>query len=324
MEYKNCDHKPCVERLCSISNKNCWYGISILIVVLYHLYCVYPNDYLSIFQYGYIGVDIFFLFSGLGCAYSFSENNLVAFYKKRFLRVYPMFFIWAIIHFFVLSFTSQWQYTFFDFVSLSTTISYYGIGNVRANWYLSALMCLYLLYPILFLITKHFRSLFVVTIALVTLYLTTVFNFEWYHDAFVGRLFVFSYGILVFHSLKNDGFSTKVPLLVAVVFCVGGAILSCLWKYCFWTSSAITPFLCICLVILIEKIRHYDLTNILGKYSLEIFIANSWTMLCFTFVHIRFLYGIFLYAILNILFSIILIKINKIIQDESRSYLHLT
>ena len=82
-----------------LNNRPFFTGIAIILVVLYHYYCAVSNvRLLSIFRRGYIGVDIFFFFSGLGLGYSYNKNSLTQFYKNRLWRIMPLYWIWAIVH----------------------------------------------------------------------------------------------------------------------------------------------------------------------------------------------------------------------------------
>lgn len=131
-------------------------GIAILMVILYHIYCVFSDiSVLRLFRRGYIGVDIFFFFSGLGLCFSYLRNPLLLFYKNRLLRIMPLYWIWAFIHVIVIYIDTKSYPTLLDLFGIGTTLSYYGIGSIRSNWYLSALLFLYLLFPILFYFIKQ-------------------------------------------------------------------------------------------------------------------------------------------------------------------------
>ena len=67
-------------------------GISVLLVFFYHLKLKY-------FNYGYLGVDIFFVISGFVITLMIYQEiektnkfNFYNFYKKRFKRIYPVLF----------------------------------------------------------------------------------------------------------------------------------------------------------------------------------------------------------------------------------------
>lgn len=70
-----------------------YYGIAILFVVLYHLYCRTGLGVVAPFSKGAIGVDIFLFFSGYGLCYSYEKNTLKKFYWRRFKRILPMFWV---------------------------------------------------------------------------------------------------------------------------------------------------------------------------------------------------------------------------------------
>lgn len=60
-----------------------YYGIAILLVVLYHLYCQTQLAIVAPFKYGMIGVDLFLFFSGYGLCFFYEKNSLKDFYKRR-------------------------------------------------------------------------------------------------------------------------------------------------------------------------------------------------------------------------------------------------
>ena len=80
-------------------------GISVILVFLYHLE-------LKSFEYGFLGVDIFFVISGFVITsmiyneiYITGKFNLFNFYIKRLKRIYPvLFFILSISFFLVILF----------------------------------------------------------------------------------------------------------------------------------------------------------------------------------------------------------------------------
>lgn len=59
------------------------YGIAILLVVLYHLYCQTQLAIVAPFKYGVISVDIFLFFCGYGLCFSYEKNSLREFCKRR-------------------------------------------------------------------------------------------------------------------------------------------------------------------------------------------------------------------------------------------------
>lgn len=153
-------------------------GFSVLIVVAFHFF---PN----IIMAGYIGVDIFFLISGYIITKTTSAkikniDDVLKFYQKRLTRILPpLFFMFLLSTLFAL--------VYFDYVELrefgnellhGATFSYnqYIINNtsyfnqepsskVFLNlWSLSVEMQIYLMFPIILLLSRNFKPQYIVTI----------------------------------------------------------------------------------------------------------------------------------------------------------------
>ena len=76
-------------------------GIAILSVILYHWFSWCKYGYLDMFHYLYIGVDVFLLLSGFGLCFSYNKCNLPRFYRRRLLRVFPLFVVFNLFLFLV-------------------------------------------------------------------------------------------------------------------------------------------------------------------------------------------------------------------------------
>lgn len=111
------------------NNRSFFMGVAMLSVVLYHCNnAVNGIDLLNFFSWGYIGVDIFFFFSGLGCSFSYNKHSLGRFYKNRFFRIMPLYLIWALVHLTVTCVNNRFVPSFWDVFGISTTLSYWGGG----------------------------------------------------------------------------------------------------------------------------------------------------------------------------------------------------
>jgi peptidoglycan/LPS O-acetylase OafA/YrhL len=119
-------------------------------------------------SYGSIGVWIFIFASGLSLACSHlnidSFGKLKVFYGKRVLRIYPTY--WTAILFTIIAepYILQRNFTLTDITKLVTGFQALGahtemevLGKVNGPfWFLTVMLSLYLLYPILaFAIRKH-------------------------------------------------------------------------------------------------------------------------------------------------------------------------
>lgn len=132
---------------------------------------VYPNSFVPNFYLenrlylGDIGVSLFFMLNGASMMLSYREGNLKAFYKKRFLSIYPMFwmaYIVAHIYDFLMWKGSPPGDTMEFLLSIFCMDSYLvNIGMIQGSafyklgeWFLGAVIQLYILFPLLYWCVK--------------------------------------------------------------------------------------------------------------------------------------------------------------------------
>ena len=130
-----------------LSSKDVFMGIAIIMVVLYH----YDTGlrFQKLFYPGFLGVDIFLFFSGYGLCRSYETHDLISFYKRRLVRILPMFLLLATVKC-CLFVASGGSLTVVDWICSLTTLSYWGFGGIFVDWYLCSLFVLYLIFPILY------------------------------------------------------------------------------------------------------------------------------------------------------------------------------
>lgn len=302
-------------------------GISMLLIVFYHMKCAL-NSYklvgLKPFTYGFIGVDIFFFFSALGLCFSYSKNNLSRFYLRRLIRIIPLFIIWAIVHLGYMHFLQDVSINVEDVIYCLTTVSYYNIGSVRSNWYLSALIAFYLAFPLLYHFVKKIKAAAVLGLLSLSLFLEYCFLFEWYHESFIGRFSIFAFGILVYFGIKGKecknimrvlcGFML-VPLLIIVFHYY---LLDSGKNWLFIITACISPVLILILAFLFKEVEKVTwlkkLFDFIGKHSLEFFIGNCWTMLLMNEIITEKVYGLMtIYILSNTIFGLCLIPVNNML-----------
>lgn len=97
------------------------------------------NFFLKAVSYG--GVDIFIFLSAFGLYYSFKkDSDLLNFYKKRLIRIFPAYIPLIIIYMFIN------HYGIKDLVLYITTLNFW-LNNDLLLWYVSGITLLYLLTP---------------------------------------------------------------------------------------------------------------------------------------------------------------------------------
>lgn len=287
----------------SLINKNrkFLFGIATLWIAWFHSYDLIftVNEKITFMNLGnllswilYIGncgVDIFLLLSGTGLYFSFSKNpDLPSFWRKRFLRVLPSSVIAAFI---ISCFTGSpniWIFlariSFLDFYLCKTQEPIF--------WYVSAILLLYLLFPLLYNIIEKYRGLGLTLIIVISVIITMIVFFalpemfdQW--EMLLTRIPVFATGIVLGQVIERD---IKISNVMVLLICLIGVIyflgmmimINALPKeYLFIRHYLYLPF-SILLVIILPFVRsHIEVAFIvkplefLGIYSLQIYLIHQ-------------------------------------------------
>lgn len=234
----------------------------------------------GIFFYpGFMGVDIFFFFSGLGLCYSINKNSISNFYKHRLIRIAPLYIVLGLLVSVYNNENTIWGY----FCNI-TSLSYYGIGGRMFEWYLSSLFVFYLLFPFLYRFITRLYSSKVWQVLLPTLWafiltLFTLCDIPWWFETAIGRVQIFVLGMLCYYNKMNFNVGLWVfsfALLPTLILYMQGLISTYILLYC------LSPALIMGLSYLIpwlEKSRRLNRMFVFwGKKSLEIYVANCIVM----------------------------------------------
>ncbi|MNW38073.1 Acyltransferase family protein [compost metagenome] len=140
---------------------------------------VIPGDYLG------TGVSVFLILSGAALMYIYQNGlSLGNFIKKRFLSIYPMFWIAYALVFLYMFYTYlainhqapkiKFLYTIFGFDGylLWTGINFYIIGE----WFLGLIILLYIVFPLLRILINKFPVILLFTVVIA--FIITVENYS--------------------------------------------------------------------------------------------------------------------------------------------------
>lgn len=288
-------------------------GVAMLMVIVYHSFCWVYNP-LGRANIGFAGVDIFMFLSGLGLCFSFQKNTPSGFYKKRFVRVYPLYIIGVLFVYF--AFKSGWDIK--RLISNITTIGFYLEGGVyRFDWYLMSIIDLYILFPLIYLVSTSSKLYaFLATLALSTAVLL-LFDLPWWYDCLIGRLPIFVYGVVT-----ALGFSKHkiVGIIGFLVFPLVYLIVSQ-----FLATSCLTIAIIALLICVLPKCPPglYRIVEFFGKYSLEIYMANLMIFWAFETWSFTVVEKSILFLAIQAFFSFIFIYINKLLGRLLRNWLNL-
>lgn len=117
-------------------------GWAIVWIMMLHFTFTQIKPLGFIAQYGFAGVEVFMMVSGLGLFFSLEkDNNLQYFYKKRLLRIFPTYYFLGIFASILLYQDNFWQYLF-----RYSTIGFWT-GSIYGEWYIPSIIALYIAAP---------------------------------------------------------------------------------------------------------------------------------------------------------------------------------
>lgn len=315
-------------------------GFAILSIMFFH----FPeNTGIQLFDFvksvGYGGVDIFLFLSGFGLYFSLSKPDvkLKTYYKNRFMRVLPEFWI-ALAFVFLINMDFS-LHSIYTFICQASTLGYWlsaFFDMPYMIWYISFIVVIYAIFPIFFMIYKKYGIIVpVVCISLVLLLVFANAIFFMSNKVLIpgmlllsfARIPIFLIGV-IFGQLAKEGCQIELGI-VAKVFALICGVVALFGLHIFmesyqryiWNCSllflpfvVIAPLLCVLLAKFFEKVNFIEsLFAHFGALSLELCICH-----CFVIYYYQnFLeeYGklvsLILIVILSFVFAYILHFVNK-------------
>lgn len=255
-------------------------GLSILWIMMLHFTFTQIKPLGFIAQYGFAGVDIFMMVSGLGLYFSLDKkSDILHFYKKRLLRIFPTYYflgIFASIFIF--------QDDFITYLIRFSTIGFW-IGSVYGEWYVPSIISLYLLAPyIKFLIDKKYVvfifaiciSILIAAYILVSKELVPIYD---PHFFFLYRIPAFIWGMVCAYWIKN-GISSKYFIYILIAGIPFFALLfpnhHYNYNYKYLSLAFLLPTFTIILLLFIKYLSWINpLLSKLGGASFEIYIIQG-------------------------------------------------
>lgn len=309
-------------------------GFSILWITLHHLKfffinIFYPLNYLK--YIGYVGVEIFFLLSGLGLCFSwYKKKSLISFYQKRIIRILPTYWLFLLL-INIPNIINQ-KLNFKQLFLEMSGLHFFLYGSLE-NWFIPSIIICYLLFPLIIkLIEKSELSIILAYLFFITLSMLLAGTNIAYLVRFIIRLPVFILGVYLGYFLMNKKkfilienlYINLFLLIIALVFLflivvnIDHQTIKEIGLF-FYPSVFMALPLSIVIVNFFEKFLKFtpfflSFLNILGVYSLEIYLIHE-VFLKFPLnlskfnlnfnlmIIIQYLYLIFASLLMSILFN---------------------
>lgn len=255
-------------------------GISILWIMMLHFTFTQIKPLGFIAQYGFAGVDIFMMVSGLGLYYSLDKNcNILQFYKKRFIRIFPTYYLLGI-------FVSLLIYEddLITYLFRYSTLGFW-IGSVYGEWFIPSLIFLYLVAPYIKLLfdRNHFAIIITICITiLITAYILVAKELVPIYDPhffLLYRIPAFILGMACAYWIKN-GISPKFYIYILIIGIPFFILLfpnhHYNYNYKYLSLAFLLPTFTIIMLYLIKHFGWINpLLSKLGDASFEIYIIQG-------------------------------------------------
>lgn len=278
----------------TLNDTNALKGIALLLLLCHHLFYKQNgnyNDFIMVGQYGIIQVfaiackvcvAIFVFLSGYGLAKKYERTvlSIREFYVNRFVKLFMNFWlVWILfvpIGCFIFGRTFEevyhhhiWLKAFIDFWGMAYAFGYYGINPTW--WFMSCIIVLYILFPLLFKFKNHKILLLLLSIIIIWVPYLIINPIRYYLTAFIlGILCSQSCFFNKIVSLQNIYAKIGVTILSIALFIIRIYI-----PYPLLFDSLLT----ICIVVTYKQIVKNEAIIqsliFLGKHSMNIFLFHT-------------------------------------------------
>lgn len=255
-------------------------GWAILWIMMLHFTFTQIKPFGFVAQYGFAGVDVFMLVSGFGLYFSLDkDSNLSHFYKKRFLRIFPTYYLLGIF-----ASTLLYHDDIITYLFRYTTIGFW-IGGIYGEWYIPSIVFLYILAP--FLKKNYDKMLFVIIISICCICLLASYilvNNEYItnrepHFFLLYRIPAFILGMTCAHWIKK-GLPEKYYYFLLVIGIPFFIFLFPrhheIYNFKYLSLVFLLPLFTICFIFISKLTKTISpLISAIGKASLEIYIIQG-------------------------------------------------
>lgn len=254
-------------------------GWSILWIMMLHFTFNQIKPLGFIAQYGFAGVDIFLFVSGFGLFFSLEkDNNLLAFYRKRLLRIFPTYYILGLIINFSITHDD-----FLTFLFRYSTIGFW-IGREYAEWFIPSVILLYIAAPFIKKIIDN-KWFILISFVVVCIYISAYYFadkehiIDRSHFFLLYRIPAFVFGMICAYWLKNDmpnKYFLYLLLLGLPFFIYFYPFHHQIYNFKYYSLAFLLPFFVIVFILLSKYIKWTSvILKKMGVASLEIYLIQG-------------------------------------------------
>lgn len=247
---------------------------------------------------GNCGVDIFLFLSGAGLYFSFSKNpGLSFFYRRRFIRVVPCSFLVIMVVSLISRIDNIWY-----FLARIFFLDYFFIKGISQTfWYISAILFLYLIFPLFYRIIRKlgiWGALIIIASSLIVSIFIYMLDYDYFYqlEMLLTRIPVFVTGIVMASLMKDKKTISNVKALIIcllgiiylyVMFLIMNLLSDDMIFIKHYLYLPLAVFLVISFSFILEHVNIPFLVKpieFIGSYSLEIYLIHQ---SLYNFVHGR-------------------------------------
>jgi peptidoglycan/LPS O-acetylase OafA/YrhL len=283
-------------------------GTAILLVVLYHNFSFIP-----FFNYGWLGVDLFFVLSGFLITDILmntmnTKNYFRNFYARRVLRIFPLYYLSLVIFILLLplfpgfplnmSYYQEYQWWFWTYLQNWTLVFHYNEHAVALNhfWSLAVEEQYYLIWPFIIILIRSPRKLLILCLATLIIVIMARLYIWTHRISFPSYQWLFLFtridGILigsmlaVLYKINKDALRTYTTWLILLLAGFNFLIYFIKGDPAFpaWAIAGYTTFAAVFALLVYESVKKDNkvinaiFTNpvlrFLGKYSYGFYIFH--------------------------------------------------
>ena len=206
---------------------------AILMIFVFHFYEAYGFTDSRFYIYknggwGAVGTTMFYILSG----YLLTLGSMKAFYKRRFLSIFPAFYIAFIMAYLFeahlrgyFTFAGSLKKLMYTLLGIDGYVGYFGISSYAlvGEWFTAIIIAIYIIYPLLRYALNHFK--WTATILILLAYLANlkygIFSFSPDATIFTGLL-MFWIGMLFarYQDKLHKVWFIAIPLIMPIILII--------------------------------------------------------------------------------------------------------